>query len=176
MPGDLNGRVMKAILLGGLAAGTCDILDPIIFWGIRAGVPPIRILHSVASGWLGREAFSGGIPAGILGLTTHFFIATSWATIFVLASLQVPALRRKPLLTGPLFGLLVYCVMYYIVLPLSAAGTRASYVPIVLLNNLGIHALGVGLPIALIANRILGTEPVAPAPPPAPRPATQTAR
>jgi hypothetical protein len=172
MTDDLRARVTKAILLGGLAAGTCDILDPIIFWGIRADVAPIRILHSVASGWLGTRAFNGGIPVAVLGLATHFFIATSWATIFVLASLQVPALRRKPLLTGPLFGLLVYCVMYYIVLPLSAAGARASYVPIVLINNLAIHMFGVGLPIALIANRILGTDPVSPAP----RAMTQTAR
>ena len=160
MNDDLRRRVLKAILLGGLAAGICDILDPIIFWGIRAGVAPIRILHSVASGWLGRAAFDGGIPIAILGLVTHFFIATSWATIFVLASLQLPALRRRPLLWGPLFGLGVYGVMYYVVLPLSLSATRPSWVPIILINNLAIHAFGIGLTIALVASRVIGPEPV----------------
>ncbi len=94
------------------------------------------------------------------------------ARVFCAMGWEFPALRRKPLLTGPLFGLVVYCVMYYIVLPLFAAGARASYVPIVLINNLGIHAFGVGLPIAVIASRILGTEPAAPAP----RAMPQTAR
>ena len=156
----MRGPVVRAILLGGLAAGICDILDPIIFWGIRAGVAPIRILHSVASGWLGRSAFDGGIPIAILGLATHFFIATSWATIFVLASLKFPAMRRKPLMVGPIYGLFVYSVMYYVVLPyLSQSATRASYVPIVLINNLGIHMI-VGTAIALVASRVLGGEPV----------------
>jgi hypothetical protein len=156
---DLRRRMVKAILLGGLAAGICDILDPIIFWGLRAGVAPVRILYSVASGWLGRAAFDGGPAVAALGLATHFFIATTWATVFVLASFLVPALRRKPLLVGPLFGLVVYTVMYYVVLPLSGSATRPSFVPIVLINNLGIHAFGVGLPIAWITSRVLDAEP-----------------
>jgi hypothetical protein len=145
-----------------LAAGVCDILDPIIFWGIRAGVAPIRILHSVASGWLGKAAFDGGIPVAVLGLATHFFIATSWATIFVLASLQFPVLRRKPFyIVGPIYGLFVYSVMYYFVLPyLSQSATRASYVPIILINNLAIHMFGIGTTIAFITSRVLGSEPV----------------
>jgi hypothetical protein len=158
MADDLRGRVTRAILLAGLAAGTCDILDPIIFWGLRAGVAPIRILHSVASGWLGRAAFNGGIPVALLGLVTHFFIATTWATIFVLASLQLPALRRKPLVWGPIFGLFVYTVMYYVVLPLSAATARPSWEPIVLINNLAIHMFGIGLTIAWISSRVLGSD------------------
>jgi hypothetical protein len=159
---DLRGRVGKAILLGGLVAGLCDITDPIVFWGLRAGVAPIRILHSVASGWLGREAFNGGIPVAILGLVTHFFIATSWAAIFVLASLRLPLLRRRPLLIGPAYGLIVYTVMYYIVLPLSASATRPSWVPIILINNLAIHMFGIGLPIAFITSRVVWSDAPAP--------------
>jgi len=159
----MRGHITRAILLGGLAAGICDILDPIIFWGIRAGVAPIRILHSVASGWLGKSAFDGGIPIAILGLATHFCIATTWAAIFVLASLQFPVLRRKPFyVVGPLYGLVVYGVMYYVVLPyLSQSATRASYVPIILINNLAIHMFGIGTTIAFVTSRVLGSEPAA---------------
>jgi hypothetical protein len=160
MVDDLRGRVTRAILLGGLAAGTCDILDPIIFWGIRVGATPINILHSVASGWIGREAaIQGGMATALLGLVTHFFIATSWSAIFVLASLKLPALRRKPLVIGPIYGLLVYAAMYYVVLPyLSKALTRPSAVPIILINNLGIHMI-VGTAIAFVASRVLGSAP-----------------
>jgi hypothetical protein len=158
---DLRRRVMKAILLAGLTAGTFDILDPIIFWGIRAGVAPVRILYAVASGWLGRAAFNGGVPVAILGLVSHFSIATIWATIFVLASVQLPALRRRPLLWGPIYGLFVYTMMYYVVCPLSLALTRPSWDPVILANNLAIHMFGIGTPIAFITSRILGAEPVA---------------
>jgi hypothetical protein len=151
---DLRTRARKAILWGGLAAGTCDLLDPILIWTPR-GIPVIRIFQSIASGLLGRGAYAGGIPTAALGIALHFFIATAWAAVYVAASVRLPVLLRRPFLCGPAFGLFVYCVMYYVVLPLSAAQSRASYVPWMLLNNLGIHAFGVGLPIALLARKAL---------------------
>jgi hypothetical protein len=152
---DLRARTVKAILVAGLVAGTCDILDPILIWTPR-GVTVTRIFQSVATGLLGRAAFTGGLPTALLGAFLHFFIATGWAAVFVAISLRVPALRRKPLLYGPLFGLCVYVAMYYVVLPLSASGARAQWTPWALFNNIGIHMIGIGLPIALIASRMLG--------------------
>ncbi|MET0400246.1 MAG: hypothetical protein ABW277_25880 [Longimicrobiaceae bacterium] len=53
-----------AVLLGTLAVGVLDLLDPLVFFGAR-GVPPVRILHSIASGLLGRAAFAGGLPTAL---------------------------------------------------------------------------------------------------------------
>jgi hypothetical protein len=50
----------------------------------------------------------------------------------------------------PLYGLLVYAVMNFIVIPRSAIGARSPSTG-VLLNGLLIHALGVGPSAALSA-------------------------
>ena len=65
-------------------------------------------------------------------------------------------LRRRPFLTGPLFGLVAYGVMNYIVIPLSAAASGGTPPVPVLLNGLLIHAFGVGLPAALFARAAFG--------------------
>jgi hypothetical protein len=79
-------RALPSILLGGLVAGFFDITYATVFSYLRSGIAPIRILQSVASGWLGPAAFDGGAPAAALGLVTHFGIALTAAAIFVLAS------------------------------------------------------------------------------------------
>lgn len=139
----------RALLLGTLTVGVLDILDAFLFFGFQ-GVPPIRILQSIASGLLGRDAYGGGIPTAALGAFLHFFIAFAVVATYYLASRWMPELARRPLLYGPLYGLLVYAVMNLVVIPLSAA----SFAPpdaIGLVNGLLIHALGVGLPSALFA-------------------------
>jgi hypothetical protein len=50
----------RAIAYGALAVGVLDILDALVFFGLR-GVAPIVILQSIASGVLGRTAYEGGL-------------------------------------------------------------------------------------------------------------------
>jgi len=131
--------------------GTLDILDAFIFFGVRAGVKPQRILHSIAAGVLGREkAIAGGWATAALGLLLHFVIATTIVAVFVFASRRMGWLVRAPFLTGPLYGIAVWCAMNFVVLPLSAAGAPVFRTP-VLINGLLIHMFGVGLPTALFA-------------------------
>ena len=139
----------QALLLGGLTVGTVDILDAIVFFGAR-GVSAERILQSIAAGLLGREAFDGGLLTAVLGLVLHYFIAFAVAGTFLLASGRSPALRRNWVAAGLGYGVLVYAMMNFVVLPLSRAGHgHPSFV--VLLNGLLIHAFGVGLPSAYAA-------------------------
>ena len=65
----------RALLYGTLAVGVLDLLDAFVFFGLRSGVQPIRILQSIAAGLLGRASFTGGWPTAALGLVLHFFIA-----------------------------------------------------------------------------------------------------
>lgn len=142
----------KAVLYGALTVGTLDILDAFIFFGLRSGVSPARILQGIAGGLLGRAAFQGGAGTVALGLLLHFFIALGVVLAFFLASRRFPELVRKPFVYGPLYGIVVYLVMSQIVLPLSAVAPRATMFPPapVLINQLLIHML-VGLPSALFA-------------------------
>src|SRR5690349_18051245 len=114
-----RNQPLLAILVGGCVAGVCDITYAIVFSGFR-GVPALRVLQSVASGLLGAAAFKGGVAIGALGLFLHFVIALSAATIFYLASRWVPFLLRRPIISGVIYGLIIYAVMNLVVLPLSA--------------------------------------------------------
>lgn len=143
------GVVVRAILLGALVAGTLDILDAILFYGLRNHIAPIRILQSVASGLLGRAAFRGGWHTALIGLGLHFLIAAIWAKLFVLASLQLPILRREAVRSGLFYGLLIYAVMNYLVLPHTHAAPMGRQ-PLVLINGVLAIVFLVGLPISLI--------------------------
>ncbi len=151
MASPLRARARDTIVFGGLTAGVLDIADAFVVAWLNGGTA-LRVLHAIASGLLGRAAYDGGAPTAALGLFLHFFIATSAATAFYLGSLKLPFLLRRPLLWGPVFGLCVWAVMYQIVLPMTF-GRPFTMPPLPnLLNQLGIHALGVGLPIALWAS------------------------
>ncbi len=143
---------LTAILIGGAIAGTLDITYAIGFSALR-GVPPIRILQSVASGLLGGPAFQGGVATAVLGLALHFGIALLWATIFYLASKPIPFLTRHPVVAGLFYGFLIYAIMNLVVLPLSAFPRKVSFPLLVLVTGLLVHMFCIGLPISLAVRR-----------------------
>ena len=150
--------MIKAILLGGLIIGVLDLLDAFIFFGWRSGAQPVAILHSIAAGAIGREtARAGGVSTAALGLLLHFVIALLIATVYVVASRTIRALRTHWVICGLIFGVIAYLVMTFVVVPLSNAGpgriTFALPATPVLINGLLIHAFGVGLPAAYFASR-----------------------
>ena len=151
------GRALKTILIAGLIAGTFDITYACIFNYKRSGVPPMAVLQSVASGAIGREAaMAGGVKTAGLGLFFHFLIALIWATVFYLASRAIPSMTKHAVISGLLFGLFIYLVMYGLVFRFSAIhSTRYpwQYPWTPLICNLLIHMLGIGLPIALVTRR-----------------------
>jgi hypothetical protein len=149
---NLRARALQSIGLGGLTAGILDISDAIIVTLINGGAPT-RMLQGIASGLLGRASYDGGLATAALGLAIHFFIATSAATVYFLASRQLTLLLRKPVICGVIFGLMWWALMYQIVLPITFGRPYTMPALPQLANQLGIHIFGVGLPIALIAAR-----------------------
>lgn len=117
-------RILWGILLGGLLAGAFDIIYAFIVYGPASyGLSPQEVLQSVASGWIGRDASrAGGWDTAMLGLGTHFTIATAMAAVYVFAARSFDALTEKWLLWGFIYGLILYVAMNYVVAPLSAAG------------------------------------------------------
>jgi hypothetical protein len=143
--------ILRAALWGTAIAGTLDIVYAIAFHGLRSGVAAIRILQSVASGLLGAPAYRGGVPTALLGLALHFAIMFVIAVLFVAASRRLAPLRQQAVLAGAAYGLAVYAVMNYVVLPLSAFPQRAGPATLVLALGLLVHVVLVGIPIALCA-------------------------
>ncbi|SRR6266516_630225 len=147
-------RAFQTIVYGGLVVGVLDILDAMLFFGIRNGVKPIRIFQSIASGLLGSSSFDGGMKTALLGGLLHFLIAFILATTYYVASRILPMLIRHAVMWGLIYGVAVYFVMNFVVLPVSAVGPRTAPIPwAVFLNGVIGHALLVGLPIALLAQR-----------------------
>ena len=142
------------VLAGGLVAGSLDIVYAWVFWAVKANVQARRILQSVAAGLLGKASFQGGGRTAALGLALHFLIALSMALVYYLAARRWALLRQRPLLCGAGYGLLLYFVMNYIVVPLSAAGAGSRDGLWVALS-IAVHMFAIGTPIAIFARRAL---------------------
>ncbi len=107
----------KAILAGGLIAGTIDIGSAaLINWA-----SPILILRAIASGLLGVASFRDGAASAFLGLFLQWFMSLILAAIFVLTARRRTILARDWKLWGLIYGAVIFAVMNYIVVPLSRA-------------------------------------------------------
>lgn len=142
----------RAILTGTLVVGVLDGLDAIVFFALR-GVSADRVFQGIASGLLGRAAaVRGGLSTALLGLALHFFIALGVVTVYALASRRLGVLVRRPVLCGLVYGVLVWLVMNFVVIPLSAL-TPGPRNWIGIANGVLAHLFLVGLPTALIVSR-----------------------
>ena len=145
--GPLRKRsAILAIAVGGLVAGTIDLLHACILFGWD-------IPLAIAGGLLGPQAFHGGVGNYVLGVSLHFFIALSAAAVYYAASRKLVFLRESPLVCGLFFGAAVEEVMRLVVLPLSALHAKGPYDLRDLIQGLLVHMVLVGLPISLSVRR-----------------------
>jgi hypothetical protein len=146
-----NAPNILIVIAGSTAlAGSLDIADALVFYGVQ-GVSPVRLLQGIATGVLGRAAFKDGLSAALLGITVHFLIACIWVTVYLLASRHLP-LFRHPFLYGILYGLVIYAVMNYVVLPLSRTGRAPLLPPLLpLLNGVAALVVCIGIPVARLS-------------------------
>lgn len=147
---------LLTILVAGLVAGAFDITYACVFAYLRRGVAPAAVGRSVASGALGPSAREGGLKVALLGFCFHFLIALTVAAIYYFASRAIPFLIDHAVVSGLLYGLCVYLVMYGLVMRFSAIHSQLypwQYPWAVLIPNILIHMIGIGLTIALIVRK-----------------------
>ncbi|MEJ1096877.1 MULTISPECIES: hypothetical protein [unclassified Pseudoxanthomonas] len=149
-------RPLRYVALGGVAAGTLDLIYICSLYAFK-GVSPVLILQSIAAGWLGRDAaIAGGSATALLGLLSHFGIALVMAYVYYAVSRHWRILVEQPLRYGAMYGLLLYAVMTYVVVPLSAAGgPQAPAWQWINLAHIAAHVFLVGVPCALAARSAL---------------------
>ena len=109
----------KRISLTGLLAGTLDITAACIQYYLKKGKGPEGVLTYVASGLFGKQAFEGGFKWNLAGLLIHYCIAMSFTLFFALLIKNIGALRSNRFLTGLLYGVFVWAVMAFLVVPLT---------------------------------------------------------
>lgn len=115
-------KTLMAIIAGGLIAGTVDIGVAVAIYHVSA----VAILHAIASGLLGKASYGGGMVTAALGLLLQWTMSLIIAAIFVLASARFSALSRRWLAAGLAYGVVIFVVMSFVVVPLSAATPKAK--------------------------------------------------
>ncbi|MEI2431031.1 hypothetical protein RDV84_13655 [Lysobacter yananisis] len=147
-------------LIGGLIAAILDIGYAIGYWGLTKGVPAERVLHSVASGLIGREAaLAGGAGTAALGLLLHCFIAVLMAAAYAIGASRLAWMRRSPWRAATLYGLWLFVAMNFIVVPLSRAGMKGLPPdPVWIGLSILVHVVFVAWPIAWAVNRALNAK------------------
>jgi len=109
--GDIIGAIMNAVseslrpqsrnwlapvFGGGILAGAIDLTYACTYHGLVSGVPPLRILQSIASGLFGRDSFQMGYASAAVGFVAHFFILIVAAAMFYAGSLSCASMRMSP--------------------------------------------------------------------------------
>jgi hypothetical protein len=142
--------IALAVLAGGAAAAILDGLAATIDFRLR-GISFARLWQGVASGALGPSSFQHGNTTVFLGLVFHALIATTAALVFNVTANYAPVLLAHYVASGVLYGIAVYCVMNFVVIPLSAMPPR-PFVLAITIRQLLIHIVCVGLPISIAAH------------------------
>jgi len=140
----------RAIVWGGLLAGTGDSFFALSYYGMK-----LRVFQTVAAGLIGKEAaFAGGPATFMLGVALHYAIALIWAALFCIVAVRLPALLRNATAAGLAYGFVVYFGMNHVVLPLSALHTP-FWPPRIDAGAIAAHCFLFGFPIGLAARRAL---------------------
>jgi hypothetical protein len=143
-----TSQLLRAILLGGIVAGTIDIGAACLI----SGRDVIYILHAVAGGLLAKASFEGGMPTAVLGAFLQEAMSILIAAIYVAVSRFTPTFLHRWVLGGVLYGTLTFIVMNYVVVPLSAWAQAPQFSPRGFVLNL-LAMILFGIIISFFASR-----------------------
>jgi len=146
-----RGALASSITVAGLGAAAVDATYFTVK-ALVAGASPVGVLRAIAGFWLGKAAAADGLESPVIGAATHVGLAMVMAAGFVLLQPRLKGLRGPALLVGPAYGVGLYVVMYFIVLPLRWPGRFPSFDGWATLGDVLVHA-AVGLAIVRLARR-----------------------
>jgi hypothetical protein len=139
--------ILKTSIYAGLIAGTIDIGAACTINMVGPG----PILRFICSGLLGsplpHEAW-----VYCLGMVLQWLMSIIIAAIFVVAASRIPALRRRWFPAGIAYGIAVYFVMTFVVVPLSRA--KSGHVSMTSFVENLIAMIVFGLIVAYLAQRM----------------------
>lgn len=108
-------RILISALLAAVAAGVPDVFVA----ALLSRAPPGKVLQTIASGVLGEASYAGGSASVTLGLCLQIAMSFVIALIYDIAFFQSPMISRSPLMFGALYGIVIFVVMNFVVVPLS---------------------------------------------------------
>ena len=149
-----RNSLLRLSLIGGLISGFLHLLiQQGIVFGLILKTPIISSLQFSASGIVVDAAFAGGLATALFGLVLDFIMITIMAGVFIFSVDRIPLLRRNVIVGSILYGVGVYIVMNFIVLPLSAAPELPAPPMWLLIELVLEHIVLIGLPLGILVQR-----------------------
>jgi hypothetical protein len=143
----------KTIIQTGLLAGTLDGLAAALLYSIPTGKDPLNVYRFVASGVFGKEAFTGGVAMGLVGILFHYGIAMGWTVLFFLVYPRVAILSKNKIVTGIFYGVFVWVMMNMVVLPLSNVPMSGEREVTDIIKGMVVLMICIGLPISWMISK-----------------------
>jgi len=117
----------RPVLIGGLVIALADMAFAITVWFSWTAAGFVKVFQTIAVGVLGKASYDGGVGSALLGAALHLFMATLFVAAFTWVAQRNRALLRRPFVMGPAYGVLLYVVMNFVVMPLSRVGASPSF-------------------------------------------------
>jgi len=117
----------KQAVYGGLLIAVADAFFAIALWFEWNTKGLTQVFQSIAVGVLGKASYEGGTATALLGAGLHVAMATAFVVICIALSFRFRLLVEKPVMSGLLYGVGLYLVMNFVVLPLSRVGASPSF-------------------------------------------------
>ena len=147
-----SNSLLKTIAWVGLLAGSLDILSAFVQAWLAHGISPVIVLQYVASGAVGKVAFTGGWLMALLGLLFHFIIAYSFTALFFIIYPSIKFFSKNILLAAIIYGIFIYIAMDLVVLRFTKVPPVSFHLDKALMAT-AILIVAIGLPVAYFARK-----------------------
>jgi hypothetical protein len=117
----------KQAVYGGLLIAVADALFAIAVWFEWSTKGLTQVFQSIAVGVLGKASYEGGTATALLGAGLHVVMAIAFVAICIALGFRFRLLMEKPVAAGLLYGVGLYVVMNFVVMPLSRVGRSPSF-------------------------------------------------
>jgi hypothetical protein len=121
-------RILWAsVVVGGLLVALGDFVFATTLWFSWDMEGLKRCFQTIAVGVLGQASYDGGTQSAVLGAVLHVLMATAFVAIYTLVARRYRSLLERPVILGALYGVVLYVVMNFVVMPLSRVGRSPSF-------------------------------------------------
>jgi hypothetical protein len=146
-----NSSSVATIIRATIISGVLDATAGVVIYWIYKGLNPLQVLQYIASGIFGPSVINGSFLYVFIGLVLHFVIAFMFTCAYYLAFPFIKSFATNTIVNGLIYGVFIWVVMNYIVLPISSIPHSPKDFVSVL--ELIWHSTLVGLPIAIIVEK-----------------------
>ena len=136
-----------------LLCGTLNALYAAALTGLRGG-DVLQMWRGVAAGPFGDAAYEWGAGGSLAGLLVHFTLIAAMVGAGLWLARHTPLGQIAPWKSGTLYGLMLYCVMSGLVLPLRFGVPFPDPDKLKLALDLFPHIFLVGLPVFYLFKRM----------------------